>query len=141
MAFRINSQNVTDFPKAKPKKNSSYLAFLHSLPCVVTGKYEVQAAHLSFANPRLGHYGRGKGRKAPDRWALPLSGEEHRRQHSMNEEAYWKSVGIRPHLLALIIFGLWADLGDDAEAFATAVINQTRSEAGRRPVNAGGSDL
>lgn len=87
MAFRIAPQQATQFPNRKPKKNSDYLSFLHSLPCVVSGVLEVQAAHLSYAAPRYGHYGRGKGSKAPDRWALPLSAVEHARQHSGNEEA------------------------------------------------------
>lgn len=126
MAFRIAPQTTTQFPKSKPRKSGAYLEFVRSLPCVVSGAREVQAAHLSYANPRYGHYGRGKGSKAPDRWALPLSEAEHRRQHSMNEESYWRSVGINPHVLALVIFGLWADMGDDAENFAIAVINQTR---------------
>lgn len=131
MAFRIAPQQTTQFPARKPAKSKGYLAFLHSLPCVVSGAREVQAAHLSFAAPRYAHYGRGKGSKAPDRWALPLSAAEHARQHNMNEESYWRSVGINPHVLALTIFGLWSDLGDDAEPFATAIINQARIEARR----------
>jgi hypothetical protein len=126
MAFRIAPQQAKQFPNRKPKKNGNYLAFLHSLPCVVSGAREVQAAHLSYAAPRYGHYGRGKGSKAPDRWALPLSAVEHARQHSGNEEDYWRSVGINPHVLALTIHGLWSDLGDDAEPFATAIINAAR---------------
>ena len=47
----------------------------------------------------------------------------------MNEAAYWRSVGIDPHLLALVIWGLFSDMGDDAEPFAIAVINQYRQEA------------
>lgn len=133
MAFRIAPQQaVATFPKRKPQKNGNYLAFLHSLPCVVSGAREVQAAHLSYAAPRYGHYGRGKGSKAPDRWALPLSAVEHAKQHSGNEEDYWRSVGINPHVLALTIFGLFSDMGDDAEPFAAAIINQTRIEARRR---------
>lgn len=132
MAFRIAPQKITQFPKKKPTKNRDYLSFIHQLPCVVSGVREVQAAHLSFAAPRYAHYGRGKGSKAPDRWALPLSEAEHRRQHSGSEETYWRSAGINPHVLALVIFGLWSDLGDDAEPFATAVINQTRINAQER---------
>lgn len=132
MAYRIAAALKPDeTPKRKPRKNGDYLAFLHNLPCVVSGEREVQAAHLSFAAPRYGHYGRGKGSKAPDRWALPLSAGEHRRQHSMNEESYWRSVGINPHVLALTIFGLWSDMGDDAEPFAAAIINQHLADAGR----------
>ncbi len=72
-AFRIahNAAIPTPTPKAKAVKSKGYLAFLHSLPCCVSGKRDVQAAHLSMAAPQFAHYGRGKGRKAPDRWALP----------------------------------------------------------------------
>lgn len=76
------------------------------------------------AAPQYGHYGRGKGAKAPDRWALPLSPDEHARQHRIGEEAFWRRHGINPHALALTISGLWSDMGDDAKPFAIAIINQ-----------------
>lgn len=129
--FRIAASIAPDpTPKRKPVKKASYLDFIRSLPCCVTGRYGVEAAHLSFAMPRYGHYGRGRGTKAGDRWALPLCPEEHRRQHSMSEEAYW--FGRAPHVLALTIFGLWSDMGDDAEPFAAAIINQSISKPGSR---------
>jgi len=122
MGFRIVHTGFDQTPKAKAKKKPDYLSFLHSLPCVVTGKMGVEAAHLSYAAPEYGHYGRGRGTKIGDRWALPLSPEHHRMQHSMNEERYWAGTGINPHVLALTLFGLWSDLGDDAEEYATAII-------------------
>lgn len=128
---KIANQTTVYFPKAKPKKAASYLAFLHLLPCVVTGRYGVQAAHVSFANPYYLHYGRGKGHKADDRWALPLSSEAHRAQHNHNERDWWASQGINPHELALILFGAWSAMGDDAEPFCTAKINQMLIEAER----------
>lgn len=131
MAFEIRKTAVVSFPKSKPTKSKGYLSFLHQLPCVVTGVHTVEAAHLSYAEPQYGHYGRGKGSKAPDRWALPLSPEQHRRQHSMNEQEYWQSVGINPHVLALSLFGLWSDMGDDAQPFAVGIINQSLASAGR----------
>lgn len=119
-------------PTTRAKKNRGYLSFIHSLPCAVSGaRSDIQAAHLSFASPKHGHYGRGKSSKAPDRWALPLSSEEHSRQHDMNEAAYWARAGIDPHILALTIFGLWSDLGDDAETYAAAIINSGLAAAGR----------
>lgn len=128
--FRIASSLTPDpTPKRKPTKSKNYLAFIHELPCCVTGRYGVEAAHLSFAMPRFGHYGRGKSSKVSDRWALPLCADEHRRQHSMSEEAYW--FGRAPHVLALTLFGLWSDLGDDAEPFAAAIINQSISQGSR----------
>ena len=109
--------------KGKPRKEASYLDFIRSLPCCVTGKHGVEAAHVSFPNTRFGAYGRGKGTKVPDRWSLPLSPEEHRKQHDMNEEDYWANcTDCHPHMLAVIIYGLWNELGSDAHQFCEARI-------------------
>jgi hypothetical protein len=35
---------------------------------------------------------------------------------------------VNPHVLALTLFGLWSDLGDDAQPFAAAIINQQLQE-------------
>jgi hypothetical protein len=131
--FRISTQARPDpTPKAKARKNGSYLAFIRSLPCAVSGsRSDIEAAHLSFACTPLGHYGRGRGTKVGDRWCLPLTSEAHRQQHSGNEKLFWARAGIDPHILALAIFGLWSDLGDDAHPFATAIINQRLASAGR----------
>ncbi|MDM9644512.1 DUF968 domain-containing protein [Rhizobium sp. S163] len=109
MAFQIAPRPLNPIPSKRPQKRKGYLSWIHTLPCVVTGQSTVQAAHVSFASPWHGHYGRGKGTKAPDRFALPLCEAEHTRQHSMNETAYWSSVGINPHELANTLFGLWSD--------------------------------
>lgn len=110
-------------PKRKPAKDAEYLAFLHELPCVVTRRREqIQACHVSFAAPDLGHYGRGKGRKAPDRWALPMTATEHAMQHSMGESAYWDIVCLNPHLIGLVLWGLFTEAGMDATMEATQVI-------------------
>lgn len=132
MAFRIVPQNTQTFPKMRPPKNKDYLSFIRSLPCVMTGKYGVEAAHLSMASPVHAHYGRAKGTKAPDRWALPLSPDEHHRQHQIGEHVFW--AGRNPHLLCLVIWGLFSDMGDDAVPFATAVINQWRDSPVRETI-------
>jgi hypothetical protein len=52
MSLRINHaafRTEPEPPRRRPKKRSDYLAFLHKLPCVVTGRTGVQAAHLSYA--------------------------------------------------------------------------------------------
>lgn len=133
MGFRIApSTSPSPAPTTRARKNGSYLVFIRSLPCAVSGaRSNIEAAHLSFACTPLGHYGRGKSSKAPDRWALPLSSESHRQQHSGNEKLFWDRNGIDPHILALAIFGLWSDLGDDAAPYAEAIINQRLAAAGR----------
>ena len=123
MALRI-VKTIDATPKAKPRKQADYLSFIRALPCAVTGVFGVQAAHVSYAAPEYGAYGRGKQSKVSDRWALPLSPEAHARQHSMSERDYWLSVGKNPHETALILFGLWSEYGDLATDFATAVIMQ-----------------
>lgn len=133
MAFEIRKTEFQPIPKRKPQKSKDYLSFIHRLPCVVTGSSIVEAAHLSAAAPRYGHYGRGKGTKAPDRWVLPLSPEQHRLQHSGNEMAYWRSVVVNPHVLCLTIWGLFSEMGDDAEPFASAIINQQLAVNGKLP--------
>lgn len=97
---------------AKARKDSGYLAWLHGVPCIVTGTLPVEAAHLSTANPKYGHMGRGKGQKAHDRWALPLSAEQHRWQHHLGEDYYWACRRIEvsdPYLTALVLHGLYLD--------------------------------
>lgn len=109
MASRIAYIPREEPPKRRPAKRADYLSWLHELPCCVSGRNEVQAAHVSYASPWHGHYGKARGTKAPDLFALPLSVDEHARQHGMNEEVYWLSVGIDPHLLALTLWGIFSN--------------------------------
>lgn len=127
MASRIACHPIiTPSKRSAPVKRRDYLAFIHDLPCVVTGLSPVEAAHLSKAEPLYGHLGRAKGRKASDRWVIPLCSSEHRRQHDMNELAYWREVGVNPYLIALVLFGLWSDMGDDALPYAERALASLR---------------
>lgn len=118
MAYEIRTGGFDATPKRKPKKAPDYLAFIRTLPCLVTRRQDswIQAAHLSYANRSYGHYGRGKGTKAPDRWALPLCEAQHHIQHhtATNERVFWSEAGINPHLACLVIWGLWSDAHEDA---------------------------
>ena len=102
---------------AKARKDKGYLQWLHSVPCIVTGTLPVEAAHLSTANPEYGHMGRGKGQKSNDRWALPLSPAEHRKQHHAGEAMYWISCAINPYFAALVLHGLYLDGVSPADAY------------------------
>ena len=130
MAFEIRKENVTSFPKAKAAKSKGYLAFVHELPSVISGRSPVEAAHLSTANPYWMHYGRGKGTKAADRWVLPLTSDEHSSQHNFpgGEMAFWHAQQINPHELATILWGAYCERGDDALPWCIEKINQTLSE-------------
>lgn len=130
MAFAIKKSAPVHFPKAKPAKKADYLSFVRTLPCVVTGQMPVEAAHVSYAAPQYGSYGRGKGRKIGDRFALPLHTSVHRDQHNHNEREWWANLQINPHLIALILYGLWSEYGDKAHPFAVAIINQNLAARG-----------
>jgi hypothetical protein len=114
MAYRIAPQ--ASQPVVKAVKREPYLQWVRQLPCIVTGQHGVEACHLSTANLTYGHFGRGKSQKASDRWALPLTPAEHRRQHAMNELIYWRSVRVNSHLAALVLWGMYSDNATPDEA-------------------------
>lgn len=128
MGYRI-AQTLEPREKVKPVKQADYLAFIRKLPCLVSRSQPAQAAHLSTANLAHGHAGRGKGQKASDRWALPLSQKWHDKQHSGNEIAFWRMQGIDPYECAKTLHGLYSERGDDAVSEATRLII-TRELAG-----------
>lgn len=108
MAMAIKKQTPQAFPKKRAPKRADYLDFIRKLPCAVTGQHGVEAAHVSFASPLHGHFGRAKGTKAPDIFAVPLCTVEHRRQHNMNEREYWAEWAMSPHLLALALWAIYS---------------------------------
>lgn len=93
--------------QSKRVKEPDYLDFIRSLPCLVTRKEGVEAAHVSYAVPEYGKLGRGKGTKESDRWAVPLSPDEHRKQHTGDEREYWRSVGIDPCITAALLYAAY----------------------------------
>lgn len=108
MAFRLprHSEAFSRQPTGKQSKRvekPAYLDFIRSLPCIVTRREPVDAAHVSYAEPRAGKLGRGKASKESDCWAVPLHPDEHRRQHGMDEREYWASVGIDPVPIAAFL--------------------------------------
>lgn len=126
LASRIAPQS-TSFtpPKKRPEKRKNYLAWLHTLPCVITGQYGVEAAHTSFASPEHGHYGRARSTKAADIFALPLCSYHHAASHSMNEEQWWAKQGKNPHEIALVLWAIYSQYDEyEATERATARIMQ-----------------
>jgi hypothetical protein len=122
LAHRIRSTDKPRITKQAPVKESKYLAFIRTLPCVVTGTTPVEAAHVSYAAAEWGALGRGKGQKASDRWALPLCPDKHREQHKGAEREFWLKHGIDPHRLACIIYGLWSERGPEAWEICRKII-------------------
>ena len=88
--------------KKRPReKDKGHLAWLSSLPCVITGKRPVHVAHVRYADPVYGKPQTGMAEKPSDKWTLPLCNRHHREQHGMNELAFWKKYSIDPFMLAI----------------------------------------
>lgn len=94
-------------------KAAGHLEWIRTLPSLVPGFGNVEAAHIRFGDPRYAKPKVGMAEKPDDKWVVPLSAEQHRAQHSMNERDYWAEAGIDPVLIALL---LHAHSGNDEPA-------------------------
>jgi hypothetical protein len=73
----------------------------------------VDASHISYAEPKYGKLGRGKGSKEDDKWALPIGHAEHMQSHDVGERRYWEMTGLDPCIIAM---ALWAAYPDEEKA-------------------------
>lgn len=113
--------------KKRPRvEDGAHLKFIRTLPCCVTGKRgSVEAAHIRMKNDLYGKREVGGAEKPDDCWTLPLSTEQHRLQHSMNEAEYWQQVGIDPFGLALALYHATGD-----EEISEGIISATIGHQG-----------
>src|SRR5690606_24453829 len=127
-AIRRHPEAFSNAPSKGQKRprivNGKHLAWIRTLPCLITSQYGVEAAHVRYAAPHLGKRETGKAEKPDDRWTVPLSPGMHREQHSMNEKAFWEKYKIDPCQVAMALHGI---SGDD-EAALVIIRN-----AGTRP--------
>ena len=93
------------------KVASDHLAWIRTLPCIITGKMPCDAAHVSMTSKLWGKAGKGVGKKELDRWTLPLIHNKHMEQHvhAKGEVGFWKEHGIDPLVVAC---RLWEVSGD-----------------------------
>lgn len=84
-------------PKENLVRDKAYLKHVRGLPCVVTGRMgdDIDPAHIRYG------LGGGMGMKPGDDVVLPLSHNEHERQHRFGGEVdFWlSSIGKNPDLL------------------------------------------
>jgi hypothetical protein len=134
MAFRIAHNPDQSLAKGPPPvKSKGYLVWLHELPCLITGRRPVEAAHVNYASQGVGAFGRGKSQKASDRWAVPLHPDTHRAQHDFGDERrWWELQGINPHLAGLVLWGLWKERGNEATEAAERLIENGLGRVVRR---------
>lgn len=125
---------MSELRQRRPRvMNEKHLAFVRSLPCVLTGQTDgVEAAHIRYANPRLGKRATGKAEKPSDIWTVPLHYARHRTdpdsQHNSNEQEFWERHGVDPCVVAL---ALWAHTGDHETCLS--ILRLTRAHA--RPLH------
>ena len=106
----------TNLPPKKSKRrtnrwNFKHLAFVRELECpIYPGERPIEAHHLLRADPR-----RGIGRKAADRYTIPLSRNAHSDLHACGDEEGWLAArGIDGRALAA---ALWRASGDVPQGF------------------------
>ena len=103
----MNDVIKTNFKRDRSDGMSdAYLAKIRKLPSCISWQMPCEAHHLR-SGPAARE--RGVGRKATDKWALPLTPEEHSQCHhygSKREIAWFRSKGIHAHSLAK---ELWAN--------------------------------
>src|ERR1044072_4812262 len=85
--------------KRQRVKDETHEDFIRALPCCIpmcgdnTG---TEAAHVSYADPRIGKFGRGKAQREESIWVVPLCGAHHRSQHHVGERVFWDAHKIDP---------------------------------------------
>ena len=89
-------------------KDSLHLEAVAGLPSVISGRTPCQACHIRYTDPRYDKRKTGMGEKPDDCWTLPMTEDEHRLQHSGNEEMFWYVQGINPFAVAIELHEAWA---------------------------------
>jgi hypothetical protein len=104
-----------------------YLAFLRQLECpVYPGERPIEAHHLLRADCT-----RGMGRRAADRYAIPLSSKAHRELHEAGDEEAWLAEhGVDGRALAA---ALWRVSGDYEMGWRIVTRMRSRQKLGPRP--------
>lgn len=105
MAFAIRrpSTAFSFDPSTKDHKrirDEGHLAFIRTLPSVISGAYGVEACHIRYGDPLYRKKHTGAAQKPDDCWVVPMTPAEHRDQHSHNEAAWWQTQGIDALALA-----------------------------------------
>lgn len=106
-------------------KDDRHLAFIRTLPSVLSGSYGCEACHIRYGDPMYRKKRTGRGQKPDDAWTVPLTPDEHREQHSMNEVNFWNRYRIDPLAIAQKLY----EVSGDKEA-ALAIIKQAHERKG-----------
>ena len=103
--------SLTSSSKKRPRQHrEAHLDFIRDLPCLISGRRPVDAAHIRYGDTQYGKAHAGAAEKPSDQWCVPLHHDIHMQQHANgNEASWWESQGIDP----LEVAGrLWLVSGD-----------------------------
>lgn len=106
--------------KTKRITDEAHLAFIRKLPSVVSGVYGCDPCHIRSGSALHRKKHTGMGQKPDDAWTLPLTREEHDKQHGMDELEFWRQHGIDPFDMAMKLY----EVSGNIEA-ATRIISHT----------------
>lgn len=104
-AFSLDPSNKAQ----KRIKDDAHLAFIRTLPSVISGEYGCEACHVRYGDPRYRKKHTGGQQKPDDAWCIPLTPAEHRDQHAHNEREWWEKQGIDPLHLCLKLYAATGD--------------------------------
>lgn len=109
---RIPRQVYRPPPRKRPGDSRAHLAWIATLPCIVTGTEPCADAHHLLGN--MDGLPKGMSRKNEDRWAVPVINAIHREAHAAgDDEAYFRSKGLDARAIAA---ALWRVSGNTEAA-------------------------
>lgn len=94
----------------KRVEDPAHLAFIRKLPSAVSGVYGCEACHIRTGSAVHKKKHTGLGQKCDDSFSLPLTPDEHKAQHAMNEMEFWRSHDIDPFELAIRLYEVSGDV-------------------------------
>lgn len=104
--------------------DEKHCEFIRKLPCIVCqDNISTQCAHIRMSDARIAKVNPGVGAKPDDKYTLPLCGECHAKQHSMNENKFWEYRNIDPVLLALALYSVSGDVEEAERIIYARVVN------------------
>lgn len=94
--------------KQPRQRDETHLRYLRTLDCCVChNNISTEATHIRMSDASIGKVNPGVGAKPSDKYAVPLCGECHRKQHAMGDERkFWASVRIDPIAVAKQLYAV-----------------------------------
>ena len=120
-------------PKSAPRKREgdsrSYLNWIKSLPCLVTGLPAEDPHHLMRLREDDGRKAiKGMGRKHEDRWALPVTRIVHDQLHMAgDDEAFLAGMGFDARSICKCLWAMRDD--DNRDESARKLLDRVRASA------------